>query len=271
MSDILGQICADKRAHVAARKASHPLEGVREAAMAAAPPRGFHASLKNAVDAGGYGLIAEIKRASPSKGLIRGDFDPAALARAYGAGGATCLSVLTDAPYFKGKDDDLTAARSGVGLPVLRKDFMLDPYQIVESRALGADCVLLIMAALDDAESRELEAQAESLGMDVLAEVHDGEELARALTLKTPLIGINNRNLKTLEVDLSVTENLIKDIPPDRLVVSESGVSTPADLARLAAAGARCFLVGSALMGEGDVEAATRALLSPPEAESARA
>ena len=271
MSDILDQICEAKRRHVAARKESHPLEGVLEAAKNAPPPRGFTARLREAVDGGRYGLIAEIKRASPSKGLIREDFDPRALAQAYEAGGAGCLSVLTDEPYFKGSDADLTAARSAVGLSVLRKDFMLDPYQIVESRALGADCVLLIMAALDDAGARELEAQAESLGMDVLAEVHDGEELARALTLKTPLIGINNRNLKTLEVDLSVTENLIKDVPAGRLAVSESGLSGPADLARLAVAGARCFLVGSALMAEGDVEAATRALLLPPETESARA
>ena len=275
MSDILDQICNDKRAHVAARKESHPLKGVRAAAMEAAPPRGFSTSLKSAVVAGRYGLIAEIKRASPSQGLIRRDFDPRILAHAYEAGGACCLSVLTDTPYFKGTDADLNAAKSAVGLPVLRKDFMLDPYQIVESRALGADCVLLIMAALDDAgddaEARELEAQAEDLGMDVLAEVHDGEELERALNLKTPLIGINNRNLKTLEVDLSVTETLIKDVPAGRLAVSESGLSGSADLARLAAAGAECFLVGSALMGEFDVEAATRALLSPPEAKSARA
>ena len=271
MSDILGQICADKRAHVAARKASHPLEGILEAARDAEPPRGFIASLKRTVDAGGYGLIAEIKRASPSKGLIREDFDPAALARAYLSGGAACLSVLTDEPYFQGSDEFIAEVREACGLPVLRKDFMLDPYQIVESRALGADCVLLIMAALDDTLARELENTAMELGLDVLVEVHDARELERALDLRSPLIGINNRNLKTLEVDLSVTENLIKDIPPDRLVVSESGVSTPADLARLAAAGARCFLVGSALMGEGDVEAATRALLSPPEAESARA
>ncbi len=271
MSDILDQICEAKRGHVAARKESHPLEGVLEAARNAPPPRGFVARLREAVDGGRHGLIAEIKRASPSLGLIRGDFDPRALGLAFEAGGASCLSVLTDEPYFKGTDADLTAARSAAGLPVLRKDFMLDPYQIVESRALGADCVLLIMAALDDAEARELEAQAADLGMDVLAEVHDAEELARALKLETPLIGINNRNLKTLEVDLSVTETLMKDIPPDRLAVSESGLSGPADLARLAAAGANCFLVGSALMGEADVEAATRALLSPPEPESARA
>ena len=275
MSDILDQICADKRRHVAARKASHPLEGVLEAARNASPPRGFAARLREAVpggqDGGPYVLIAEIKRASPSHGLIRGDFDPRALAQAYEAGGASCLSVLTDAPYFKGTDADLTAARSAVGLPVLRKDFMLDPYQIVESRALGADCVLLIMAALDDGEARELEAAAAELGMDVLAEVHDGEELARALSLKTPLIGINNRNLKTLEVDLAVTETLLKDIPAGRLVVSESGLSQPADLSRLSRSGVNCFLVGEALMREDDVEAATRALLSPPEAESARA
>ncbi len=271
MSDILEQICGDKRAHVAARKESHPLEGLLALARDAPPPRGFLPSLKSTNNNGRYGLIAEIKKASPSKGLIREDFDPAALAKSYQSGGAACLSVLTDEPYFQGSDEYLAEVRAACDLPVLRKDFMLDPYQIVESRALGADCVLLIMAALDDALAGELEGAAIGLGMDVLAEVHDGEELARALKLKTPLIGINNRDLKTLEVDLSVTETLIKDIPPGRLVVSESGLSTPADLSRLSASGVNCFLVGSALMGEADVEAATRALLSPSEPKSMEA
>ena len=264
MSDILSKICADKRDDVAARKESRPLEAVAALAKEASPVRGFAARLRDAVDAGGYGLIAEIKRASPSRGLIREDFDPAHLARACEAGGAACLSVLTDGPYFQGSDADMIAARSSVDLPVLRKDFMLDPYQIVEARALGADCVLLIMAVLDDGLARELEATAIEFGLDVLVEVHDGAELSRALKLKTPLIGINNRNLKTFEVDLSVTEQLMADIPEDRLAVSESGLALPDDLARLSRAGANCFLIGEALMREVDVEAATRALLAPP-------
>ncbi len=268
MSDILSKICADKRDDVAGRKENHPLEAVAALAKEASPARGFAARLRGALDAGGYGLIAEIKRASPSQGLIREDFDPAHLARAYQAGGAACLAVLTDGPYFQGSDADMINARSSVDLPVLRKDFMLDPYQIVEARALGADCVLLIMAALDDGEAAELEATAMEFGLDVLVEVHDGAELARALKLKTPLIGINNRNLKTFEVDLSVTESLMADIPQDRLAVSESGLARPDDLARLSKAGVNCFLIGESLMREVDVEAATRALLSPPTREA---
>ena len=275
MSDVLEKICADKRDHIAACKQRRPLAELEAAAKAAPAPRGFLPSLKSAVAGTGYGLIAEIKKASPSKGLIRKDFDPASLAKAYEAGGAACLSILTDGPYFQGRDDDLVHARTACDLPVLRKDFMLDPYQIVESRALGADCVLLIMAALNDAEARDLESAALDTGLDVLVEVHDAGELKRALKLKTSLIGVNNRDLKTFDVDLAVTENMVQDIPADRLVVSESRLATNADLARLSKAGVTCFLVGEALMREVDVEAATRALLSnraaPSEAKSMEA
>jgi indole-3-glycerol phosphate synthase len=263
MSDVLRRICETKRAEIARAKAERPLGEVERAARAAPPPRGFIAALKRATVAGGYGLIAEIKRASPSAGLIRGDFDPASLARAYWLGGAACLSVLTDAPFFEGKPDDLVAARGAVVLPVLRKDFMLDPYQIAESRALGADCVLLIMAALEDSQAAELEAAAVALGMDVLAEVHTQNELERALRLKAPLIGINNRDLKSLKVDLGTSEELARSLPAGRLAVSESGLHGPKDLARMAGAGIRCFLVGESLMRQSDVEAATRALIAP--------
>ena len=263
MSDVLRRICETKRGEIVRAKAERPLADVERAARASAPPRGFFAALKRAAAAGRYGLIAEIKRASPSAGLIRGDFDPATLARAYARGGATCLSVLTDTPYFQGKPDDLVAARGAVALPVLRKDFMLDPYQITESRALGADCVLLIMAALEDSQAAELEGAAMALGMDVLAEVHERDELQRALRLKTPLIGINNRDLKTLRVDLAKSEELTREISTERLVVSESGLHGPKDLARMASAGVRCFLVGESLMRQSDVEAAIRVLLAP--------
>ena len=264
MRDVLAEICAEKRAHVARSKAV-----LSEAALLAnlteAPQlRSFAAALERHLAEGRYGLITEIKKASPSAGLIRSDFDPAALARAYELGGASCLSVLTDQPYFQGSDDDLGAAKRAVGLPVLRKDFILDTYQVVESRCIGADCILLIMATLSDAAASELAATAAELGLDVLAEVHDSAELDRAFRLPVRLIGINNRNLKTLETDLRSTETLAPAVPADRLVVSESGIRRPADLDRLAATGARCFLVGESLMREQDVTAATRTLLRLP-------
>lgn len=262
--NILEEICAGKREHVRRCKSERPLSSLTAAAKDAAPPRGFAPALAAAVDGGGYGLIAEIKRASPSKGLIRAGFDPPALARAYAAGGAACLSVLTDAEYFQGAPEHLVAARAAVGLPVLRKDFMIDPYQIVEARAMGADCVLVILAAVDDALAGELTAAAFDLGMDVLCEVHDRAELERALAFETALIGINNRDLRTLSVDLATTEALAPNVPAGRLVVGESGLSAPADLARLSRIGVRCFLVGEALMREADVEVATRTLLGSP-------
>ncbi|MCR9221890.1 MAG: indole-3-glycerol phosphate synthase TrpC [Alphaproteobacteria bacterium] len=262
MSDVLARICDEKHRFVEARKAEAPLDEVKARAADAPPPRGFEAALRAKLAAGRYGLIAEIKKASPSKGVIREDFAPVALARAYRQGGAACLSILTDEPYFQGKDQYLTAARTAVDLPVLRKDFMLEPYQIYESRAIGADAVLLIMAALEDAVAAELEALAHALGMDVLIEVHDAEELERALALASPLIGVNNRNLKTLEVTLETGAALIPRIPEGRLPVAESGLFTPADLARMADCGAECFLIGESLMRQPDVAEATRTLLA---------
>jgi len=264
MTDVLAEICAAKRAHVARAKASLS-EAALVAALAEAPPlRPFAGALERHLNEGRYGLIAEIKKASPSAGLIRRDFDPARLARAYAAGGASCLSVLTDTPYFQGSDEDLRTAHRRTELPVLRKDFILDPYQILESRHIGADCVLLIMAALSDAMASELAATAAELGLDVLAEVHDGAELDRALRLGVRMIGINNRNLKTLQTDLMTTERLAPEVPADRIVVAESGIRRAEDLDRLAAAGARCFLVGETLMREPDVTAAVRRLLRLP-------
>ena len=261
MSDVLQQICAVKREHVADCKRRRPMEAVLDDARAATPPRGFAARLHRARREGCYGLIAEIKRASPSKGLIRNDFDPALLAQDYEAGGAACLSVLTDAPYFQGAAGHLTAARAAVGLPVLRKDFMLDPYQVAEARAIGADCILLIVAALEDGPAGELAGLARELAMDVLVEVHDEDELGRALAVDGGLVGINNRNLKTLETDIATTRRLAPLVPRDRLVVGESGLSSPADLASMAAAGVTTFLIGEALMSQDDVRAATAALL----------
>lgn len=269
MSDVLDKICADKREHIAACKESIPQAGIEKLAASGPSLRRFAEALENSIANGNYGLIAEIKKASPSKGVIREDFAPAALARAYQAGGASCLSVLTDTPYFQGRDDYLTAAHMATKLPVLRKDFMLDPYQVFEARAIGADCILLIMAALSDDDAALLEETANELGMDVLVEVHDAPELDRALKLKSRLIGINNRNLQTLTVDIATTEELAPKVPDDRIVVSESGLFEPSDLARMSAAGANCFLVGESLMRQQDVEAATRALLDREIAEPA--
>jgi len=261
-ADALARICADTRVETARRQRATSLAALQARIAASTDtPRGFARALRQAAAARGFALIAELKQASPSGGLIRPDFDPPALARAYEEGGATCLSVLTDTPHFQGETAHLIAARAAVPLPVIRKDFMLDPWQIHESRAMGADCVLLILAALDDARAIDLEAAAADLGMDVLAEVHNRAELDRALRLKTPLIGINNRDLKTLKTDLVITEALAAALPPDRFLVAESGIRTHADITRLAAAGARAFLVGESLLRQADVTAATRALL----------
>lgn len=261
MSDTLLRICASTRRLVAERQAQRPLTWLMQALPHASAPRGFIAALRGTVAVGGFGLIAEIKRASPSRGVIRKDFDPPALARAYAAAGASCLSVLTDEPFFGGKLEDMVAARAAVSMPVLRKDFMLEQYQVVEARAAGADAVLLIMAALTDGDAAALEAEAHELGMDVLIEVHDEAELERALRLRSPLVGINNRDLTTLDVDLRTTERLAPLVPADRLLVCESGIGGSGDLQRMQRVGVSCFLVGESLMREQDVKAATLALL----------
>ncbi len=261
MTDKLAEICATKREEVAARKALASLAELEARAAAQSPVRGFEAALRN-TEALGFALIAEIKKASPSKGLIRADFDPPAHARAYQAGGAACLSVLTDAPYFQGHEDYLIAARAACDLPVLRKDFMVDPWQVAEARAIGADAILIIVAALDDVQMAEIEAAALERGMDVLVEVHNEDEMTRASALKSRLIGVNNRDLKRFVTDLATSERLVRLAPEGTLLVSESGINSHADLVRLETSGIRTFLVGESLMRQQDVEAATRALLS---------
>jgi indole-3-glycerol phosphate synthase len=262
MSDILSSIAAYKREEVAARKAARPQAAIEAAAREADAPRGFRAALERAHGPGRLALIAEIKKASPSKGLIRADFDPPALARAYEAGGAACLSVLTDAPSFQGADGYLAAARAATALPCLRKEFLLDPWQVAESRALGADAVLVILSMVDDALARDLIAAARAFGMDALVEVHDAAEMARATDLGAELVGVNNRDLRTFTTDLAITERLAAQAPAGALLVTESGIFTSADAARLERSGARAMLVGESLMRQADVAAATRSLLA---------
>lgn len=261
---ILDDIKAYKLEEVAAARAAQTEGELEAAARAATPPRGFAEALRRASAAGGYGLIAEIKKASPSKGLIRADFNPEALAEAYAAAGAACLSVLTDGPSFQGAPEYLAAARTAVSLPVLRKDFIVDPWQVAQSRAMGADCILLLLAIVDDATALAIENAALEWGMDVLVEVHTAAEMERAKTLRSPLLGINNRDLNTFEVSLDVTRKLAREAPPDRMIVSESGLSTRQDLAQIARYGVRCFLIGESLMRAENVELATRELLRSP-------
>ncbi|WP_424926695.1 indole-3-glycerol phosphate synthase TrpC [Amaricoccus tamworthensis] len=261
---ILDDIKAYKLEDVARRKEQQSLADLEAAALNASPTRGFANALRDASAAGGYGLIAEVKKASPSKGLIREDFDPVSIAKAYEAGGATCLSVLTDEPSFQGHDSFLTSARAAVSLPVLRKDFIYDPWQVVESRALGADCILIIMASVSDTQAAELEDAATAWGMDVLLEIHTQEELDRAKKLRSILMGINNRDLNTFETDLGTTRSLARSVPFDRMIVSESGLGDRHDLARIARMGVRCFLIGETLMRQDNVELATRELLRSP-------